>query len=381
MRKGMLGLVMALVMLAGVVEAVQLPPEGEDFADSDFTLELNLQEDGIATQSMTIDCSGPTIIKRSDPVERENIITINTQLIIPEPIPCTDGIKIRLIESTGHINVDTSLLKDDFFADSFFDVFFEIEIPNKQAGAGLESLKLRNQQPVRLEGKIVHIPPFSSPHFSNLIVPIILASQSTDITATLNRFRYHVKRPIKAESRGEVSPVFSCFYECKQQRVSRNPNWLELTTLMLVNQSRYDLTARILFFNGNEKLIGTTTTRLSPQDLDEINVCETLNKPQAGQVAAVPSAGVIEVVLGFLTPTGTFFPHGGAYGWVKNINGKFKKSVAEPFDGTVTGIAKTECRLVGPNVITPQELLKKLNPPPPTVIPILEPILIEGTRD
>lgn len=129
---------------------------------------------------------------------------------------------------------------------------------------------------------------------------------------------------------------------------------------MLVNQSRIPLTARILFLDGNERPIARTSTGLSSMDLDEINVCETLNQksPTGQNVAAVPSAGVIEVIL---TSSGTTFPRGGAYGWIKNISGKFKKSVVEPFDGTVTGIAKTECRLVGPNVITPGEILRKMN--------------------
>jgi hypothetical protein len=43
-----------------------------------------------------------------------------------------------------------------------------------------------------------------------------------------------LERPTKPETSGEFSRVFSCFYECKQNRLQTN--WLEITSLMLVNQ-------------------------------------------------------------------------------------------------------------------------------------------------
>lgn len=100
-------------------------------------------------------------------------------------------------------------------------------------------------------------------------------------------------------------------------------------------------------------------------DLDEINVCETLNFPGA----VVPPAGVIEVVLS---------PTGGVYGWMKNLTGRFSKGVPEPFDGTVTGVGKVECRLVGPNVVTPAQIGSD-----PRVIaaPFRKAVLIEGTAE
>lgn len=373
MRKGMLGLVMALVMLAGVVEAVPLPPGDVDVLDTDLSLEVDTGN-GI----VQADCSGPATIKRNNPGEPNaaGLIEIQTEILSLD-LACSDGMQVRLgptRKSQGKIQVDGRGTADSFFdvftADSFFDVFVEIEMPQK-------NLMLTNQESAaRLQAKIVHIPPFSSPHF--LFVPIILVSnQQTAVTPMLNRMRFHVKRPLKVESRGEVSPVFSCFYECKQDK-GRNPRWLELTTLMLVNQSRDRLAAQIVFFNGREAPIAKTSTPLSPQDLDEINVCETLNR---GGVQ-VPSAGVIEVVLGVPVPTpGTapaFLPKGGAYGWIKNISGKFTKSVDEPFEGTVTGIAKTECRVVGPNVITAKEILTIYNR---TDIKSVDPRLIEGTAD
>ena len=157
-----------------------------------------------------------------------------------------------------------------------------------------------------------------------------------------------------------MSRVFSCFYECKSRRPDR---WQELTTLMLVNQSATTtVTAEILFIDGNQRPIARTETILSPQDLDEINVCNTLD---SGLQGSVPSAGVIEVVLS---------PTGGVYGWVKNVTGLFARLQPEPFRGVVTGIGKTQCRLVGPNVVTPQQIRAKS-------APRIDPILIEGTAE
>lgn len=176
-----------------------------------------------------------------------------------------------------------------------------------------------------------------------------------------------IERKLRLLGQGEASPVFSCFYECKEEDQKK---WQEVTSLMLINQSAdLNLLVEVLFVDGNENPIAKTATLLSPEDLDEINVCETLN--QTG--IAVPSAGVIEVVL---SQAGTTLPVGGAYGWVKNLLGKFKKGVAELFEGKVSGIAKTECRLVGPNVVTHGRIRAKAQQ-----APMVDPILIEGTGE
>ncbi len=82
----------------------------------------------------------------------------------------------------------------------------------------------------------------------------------------------------------------------------------------------------------------------------------------------VPQAGVIEVVLqpGW----------GGAYGWVKNMVGGFRRGQPEPVAGFIRSVGKTECRLVGENVVTPFEILAMLDP-----ALFISPILIEGTDD
>ncbi len=169
---------------------------------------------------------------------------------------------------------------------------------------------------------------------------------------------------------GEVSPVFACFYECKVD--SLNKSWLEITSLMLVNPSREPLFARIGFFDGNERPVAVTETLLSIDDLDEINVCETL--VQSTGPFGVPPAGVVEVAL---FAQQNFLPDGGSYGWVKNLTGRFQIGNPEPFPldgkpgGSVTGVGKTECRLVPPEVRKAEELFP--------AGPFVSPVLIERT--
>lgn len=197
--------------------------------------------------------------------------------------------------------------------------------------------------------------------------PLLLLSLSFVVIPTL------CGRALAQEaSLGEASSVFSCFYECKISRAAvAAPYWRETTTLMLAKQSNRLITAQIVFLNGNEKMIATTSILLSGEDLDELNVCRTL---QANDVP-VPQAGLIEVVQ-FDSLTG--LPTVGAYGWVKNLLGRFLVNQDEPFAGAVTGIAKTECRLAPPKVITVDEILRKVEIQKPQPV---KPILIEGTAD
>lgn len=166
------------------------------------------------------------------------------------------------------------------------------------------------------------------------------------------------------ESLGERSEVLSCFYECKDG--PRPDYWVEVTSLMLVNPANRDMLATVVLLDGNENMIAYVEDDLSAEDLDEINICRTL---EAANIVP-PSAGMIEIALADPDDVG------GTYGWVKNVVGKFFKTVDEPFDGRVTGIGKTECRVVPPSVTTPDEILDKIivqNPPE------IQPILIEGT--
>lgn len=161
-------------------------------------------------------------------------------------------------------------------------------------------------------------------------------------------------------SGGELSQVFACFYECKPGPVVQGiPTWAEVTTLMVMNMNSGvpdpvadSRVADVVFLDGNENILGSSRgafgLNLSPEDLDEINVCRTL---QANGLP-VPQAGLVEFYIAGGDP-------GGVYAWVKNLIGKFFVTVDEPFAGRVTGIAKTECRQVPLEVSSAGEIAQK----------------------
>jgi hypothetical protein len=141
---------------------------------------------------------------------------------------------------------------------------------------------------------------------------------------------------------------------------------------MIANQSNVSQTVGLVFLNGNQQIIAVGTTELSGEDLDEVNVCHSL---VSGGVAP-PAAGLIEMVLTDANPIG------GVYGWVKDVLGKFFVNVPEPFEGRVSGIGKTECRVAPVSIANPQVIQAKaaaaLASGEAVVIPL---ILIEGTAD
>lgn len=166
-------------------------------------------------------------------------------------------------------------------------------------------------------------------------------------------------------STGEFSQVFACFYECKPGPTSGGiPTWQEVTTLVAVNTNTDDTGAggddgrrvvNIKWLDANQNVLGSSRGAGAPEvndfgldlsaaDLDEINVCRTLQADP--RIANVPEIGLIEIYVAAATPGA------GVYFWVKNLLGKFFVNVDEPFDGRVTSVAKTQCRLVPPEVAT-----------------------------
>ena len=181
-------------------------------------------------------------------------------------------------------------------------------------------------------------------------------------------------------SLGEASSVFSCFYECKPGPIVQGvPTRQEVTSIVLANQSNRDILAQIVFLDSNQNIIAWAVQPLSGEDLDEFNVCSTLDRA----TPSVPQIGLIEVIL-LETPPGPTgvggTPTVGVYGWIKNLLGKFFITDPEPFNGRVTGIAKTECRLVPPTVTTFDQIQEKIatQVPPPELVDVE---LIENSFD
>ncbi|MBI4330334.1 MAG: hypothetical protein HY673_03525 [Chloroflexi bacterium] len=169
----------------------------------------------------------------------------------------------------------------------------------------------------------------------------------------------------------EASPVQSGFYECKVEGRERKAS--EDTLLMLVNQSSTEfLCATVVLMDGHQKPVACGGVALSPEDLDEINLCQMLPPPTP--TSPLPQAGVVEVVttlkgdpaLGLTCPpdpaklTQDSF-EGGVYGWIKDVvfRGK-KRTLADPFTASnIIGIGKTEMRLVPPEISDPSIVFNK----------------------
>lgn len=190
-----------------------------------------------------------------------------------------------------------------------------------------------------------------------------------------------------------VHATAKCFYECKSDFTGRRLQ--EVTTLVIpepfMGLGVYDNTlAQIKFYDGNQRLVASTSTVLPPYDMDEINVCATIE--QYTGPAGVPSAGLIDVSyhVAFVDDwapeqKNSVMDHGGGgyeptVPWVKNVLGAFAKqavrlNLTDPFvrPNLVKGIAKTECRL---NAWEDYYV-----PPMPGVPAWVPPAYIEGTGE
>ena len=179
--------------------------------------------------------------------------------------------------------------------------------------------------------------------------------------------------------------VLTCFYECKP--LPTGSGFQEVTTLMVTNSASpiagavTDRFANVIFVDGNEKVLAKTRLRLSPRDVDELNVCATL---EIG-IGFAPSAGLIQIATS-LDPVGNSPDNTEAVDtWMKNLLGRFRPaspddpSTFEPFQsGRVTGIAKTQCERQFDNLVNSEILV---NDPEAAEAPSVEAILIERTQD
>ena len=80
------------------------------------------------------------------------------------------------------------------------------------------------------------------------------------------------------------SSVHQCFYECK--RSVTGTTFAEVTTLMIANENQLPAPgdhsdthiATLVLLNGNERVLARARTYLSGRDLDEVNICATLQQ-------------------------------------------------------------------------------------------------------
>lgn len=175
-----------------------------------------------------------------------------------------------------------------------------------------------------------------------------------------------------ASTGADASPILSCFYECKPgPDIQGQSTYRQVTTLPVVNNGRANEIADVNFLDGNQNVIATTQLDLPARDVDELAVCNTI---EAITGAAPPRAGVIHI--GSLEAT-LGQRVSGVFSWIKNVNGKFFADRPEPFDGRVTGVAKSQCTYVAtPEVNTPALMVADGQSAPSG-----PPILVEDTED
>jgi hypothetical protein len=164
-----------------------------------------------------------------------------------------------------------------------------------------------------------------------------------------------------------ASHVQSGFYECKDEKI-HNLSVSEDTLLMLINEdTAQHLCATIVMLDGNENVVACGIAPLSPEDLDEINLCLMTDNlaPQAGVVEVVTTAWLpgIPGAAPMTCPPDEEMPmfRAGAYAWVKDVIYKGKKKKPEnPFSATqVNGIGKTPLRLTPTEVADPFVVFSK----------------------
>ncbi len=174
--------------------------------------------------------------------------------------------------------------------------------------------------------------------------------------------------------------VQQCFFECKLFPPGAHSFYQEQTTLMIMNGNQPTpnmlpphpdtRNVRLVFVDGNERILGKSRLGLSPRDLDEVNVCFTIVE---NTQAAPPPAGLVLVVA---TDAFTGAAARDIDVAVKNPVGRMSLDDPEVFNGRVSGVGKTSCFEVES---TPVEIIQ--HPEYQEAPTWAEPVLIERTRD
>jgi hypothetical protein len=169
------------------------PPGGSDAFDS--TMMVNLDVMGLGQQSLTLE--GPTVVLRGDPGgDPCTIVTELVALDLHGTHPTFGQVHLRLNPTVSSVGSIESLGQGCTFpADSFFDVFVEVEVE-------LLPFRLINLQPVRVTNDDLKvIPPFFDDYLHPLAsIPLVNADDPGAVVATIDGGSTH---------RVEQNPTFS----------------------------------------------------------------------------------------------------------------------------------------------------------------------------
>jgi hypothetical protein len=149
----------------GAEPGTAYPAAGEDrFEQTTATVRVQINQDLVSTagaagqELQTVQLSGPALIVRSDPVQDGDVFVVTTE--------------IREMELTGDSSLGPLVVREsssreskgevrqkkagqDFPAESFFDVFVDVTLPNLDGTV----LVLHNEEPLRMESELSALPP------------------------------------------------------------------------------------------------------------------------------------------------------------------------------------------------------------------------------
>jgi hypothetical protein len=157
----------------------QYPHVGFDEFDSAATIRIEL-DPMYGGYDFEVTAAGPTRVQRSDPYDPgDGRVMIETEIIQmeltgPSPIGPVSVRESPTIASQGEVQQITPGI--DFPAESFFDVFVEIDTPHPPTGLGT----LHNQEAIRLEAKIDDLPPLGETYIPPPFDPVVLYNANGD---------------------------------------------------------------------------------------------------------------------------------------------------------------------------------------------------------
>ena len=138
------------------------PSAGEDrFENTKATVQIEITQQGASLapitlqETETIELEGPALITRSDPELDGDVYVVRTEIAEMELSGSASFGDVIVRQSPDNQSMGEVRQREkgqDFPADSFFDVFVEIEVPDL-------GLTLHNQEPLRMAAELNGLPP------------------------------------------------------------------------------------------------------------------------------------------------------------------------------------------------------------------------------
>lgn len=168
--------------------ALEYPPAGDDTFPSGAGLLVQIA--GQAPTLLTV--NGPTVVRRGEPYDNDGdgLQTIDTEILAMNLTGMTSLGPVGVRESptrASHGKIQQQTPGADYPADSFFDVFVELD-----TGMG----PLHHQEPVRMEAIIHDLPPILALYRTPQLLEVPIRNQQNQVVGYLRRV-IHVPLPPK----------------------------------------------------------------------------------------------------------------------------------------------------------------------------------------